>query len=63
MQTVAHKSSFSSARRFPSWSALRQMLGKGGPPRLDLESLPDHLKRDLGLLGGRDAPRRDLLRD
>ncbi len=32
-------------------------------PRLDLNSLPDHLKRDLGFSGGRTSPVRDLLRD
>jgi len=32
-------------------------------PRLDVNSLPDHLKRDIGLLGGRPAPLRDLFRD
>ena len=31
--------------------------------RLDVAGLSDHLRRDLGLLGGRDAPPRDILRD
>jgi hypothetical protein len=31
--------------------------------RLDIEGLPDHLKRDLGLIGGRSPPPRDPLRD
>ena len=31
--------------------------------KLDLDALPDHLKRDLGFLGGRAAPFRDPLRD
>jgi hypothetical protein len=30
---------------------------------LETESLPDHLKRDLGLLDGRSAPPRDPFRD
>jgi hypothetical protein len=30
---------------------------------IEAESLPDHLKRDLGLLDGRTAPPRDPLRD
>jgi hypothetical protein len=32
-------------------------------PRLDLESLSDHLKRDLGFADGRAPAPRDLLRD
>jgi hypothetical protein len=32
-------------------------------PRLDLNSLPVHLKRDLGFMGGRASPLRDILRD
>lgn len=28
-------------------------------PRLDMETLPDHLKRDLGFLDGRGVSRRD----
>ena len=31
--------------------------------RLDLEGLPDHLKRDLGFLDGHAAAARDLMRD
>ncbi len=31
--------------------------------RLDPEVLSDHMRRDLGLLGGRDLPPRDILRD
>ena len=30
---------------------------------LDVESLPEHLKRDLGLVGGRPSAPRDPLRD
>ena len=32
-------------------------------PRLDIPTLPDHLKRDLGFLGGRDPFPRNPLRD
>lgn len=32
-------------------------------PRLDLDSLSHHLKRDLGFADGRLPPPRDLLRD
>jgi hypothetical protein len=32
-------------------------------PKLDLKTLPDHLKRDLGFLGGHTSPIRDPLRD
>ena len=32
-------------------------------PLLDLEGLPEHLKRDLGFGAGRETPPRDLLRD
>jgi hypothetical protein len=31
--------------------------------RLDVDSLPEHLKRDLGLAGGRSSPPRDPFRD
>jgi uncharacterized protein YjiS (DUF1127 family) len=31
--------------------------------RLDLDSLSDHLKRDLGFAGGRDPAPRNVLRD
>jgi hypothetical protein len=48
--------------RLPRIGALRR-LGHKATPRLDLETLPDHLKRDLGLLGGRHAPPRNLLLD
>jgi hypothetical protein len=30
---------------------------------LDVESLPEHLKRDLGLVAGRSSPPRDPFRD
>ena len=30
---------------------------------LDVESLPEHLKRDLGLIGGRSSAPRDPLKD
>lgn len=42
-----------------------RFLRKPGSPtlRLDLQSTPDHLKRDLGLLSGRAGPPRDVLRD
>ena len=32
-------------------------------PRLDLEGLPEHIKRDLGFGAGRETPPRDLMRD
>ena len=63
MHTVAHRHTLSPSRWFPSWNTLLQGFGKNGAPKLDLESLPDHLKRDLGFLGGRETPPRDLLRD
>lgn len=31
--------------------------------KLDVESLSEHLRRDLGLAGGRVSPRRDIFRD
>jgi len=31
--------------------------------KLDIESLSDHLRRDLGLAGGRASPPRDIFRD
>jgi hypothetical protein len=44
------------------WKRLREVLAPFGCT-LDVESLPDYLKRDLGLMGGRVAPPRDPLRD
>jgi len=32
-------------------------------PKLDLNTLPEHLKRDLGFAGGHASPLRDPLRD
>lgn len=51
----------STALRFPRFSILRRWSRSS--PRLDLNSLPDHLKRDLGFTGGRASPFRDILRD
>jgi hypothetical protein len=42
--------------RSPSWWTRRS-------PKLDLNTLPDHLKRDLGFIGGHASPLRDILRD
>jgi len=46
----------------PLW---RWLVRRPGPRTitLDVESLPDYLKRDLGLEGGRSAPPRDPFRD
>jgi hypothetical protein len=63
MYAIAHKRDFSPARRLTSWTNLLPRFGKHSAPKLDLESLPDHLKRDLGFLGGRETPPRDVLRD
>ena len=44
----------------PRWLvAMRQRREQ----QLDPATLSDHLQRDLGLLGGRTAPPRDILRD
>ena len=48
-------------RRFPLFHGRRWWGGRA--QKLDLDALPDHLKRDLGFLGGRAAPFRDPLRD
>jgi hypothetical protein len=45
----------------PRFQARRWWGGRAR--KLDLDSLPDHLKRDLGFLSGRTAPFRDPLRD
>lgn len=63
MHAIAHKPALSPGRRLPSWGALLRRFGKTSAQKLDLESLPDHLKRDIGLLGGRETPPRDVLRD
>ncbi len=52
------------AARWPSgiarWlSDWRKVRGQ----KIDPESLSEHMRRDLGLLGGREPPLRDLLRD
>ena len=63
MHTVAHQAPYRRARPSGFWHTLVGALRRDGPPKLDPETLPDYLKRDLGLLNGRDMPRRDLLRD
>lgn len=63
MHTVSHHTPCSSARRSGAWQTLLGALRRNRPPRLDLETLPDYLKRDLGLLNGHQALRRDVLRD
>ena len=58
---------FRDGRRAGAWALpLSQWLQPGRrrkAHRLDVETLSDHMRRDLGLIGGRDAPPRDLLRD
>jgi uncharacterized protein YjiS (DUF1127 family) len=51
----------SAAPRFPRFHARSWWTRR--PAQLDLNSLPDHLKRDLGFIGGRSSPLRDILRD
>lgn len=63
MQSLAHRADFSSARPLPPLRRFLARIGSLGAAKLDLESLPDHLKRDLGFLGGRETPPRDPLRD
>jgi hypothetical protein len=41
---------------------MRRLLRISAAP-LDVEALPEHLKRDLGLIGGRAAQPRDPYRD
>lgn len=41
---------------------IRKLIGPT-PTMLDVESLPDYMKRDLGLEGGRGTPPRDPFRD
>jgi hypothetical protein len=50
----------------PRWPALFLERFRGirsAPATLDVKSLPEHLKRDLGLAGGRSSAPRDPLRD
>jgi hypothetical protein len=51
----------SAVPRFPRFPVWRRRSRRS--PRLDLNALPDHLKRDLGFIGGRASPLRDILRD
>ena len=63
MSTTSLRAALSSAGLQPHfWTRLRKALGRFGST-LDTESLPDDLKRDLGLMSGRAAPPRDPLRD
>jgi hypothetical protein len=50
----------------PRWPAffLERLKGiRSAPATLDVESLPEHVKRDLGLVGGRSSAPRDPFRD
>ena len=50
----------------PRWPAafLERLKGiRSARAALDVKSLPEHLKRDLGLAGGRSAVPRDPFRD
>ena len=60
---MPHLSHFaaSATLRFPRFSILRRWSRPSR--RLDLNALPDHLKRDLGFIGGRASPFRDIFRD
>jgi uncharacterized protein YjiS (DUF1127 family) len=51
----------SAAPRFPRFQVPNWWTRRSS--RLDLNALPDHLKRDLGFMGGRSSPLRDILRD
>ena len=62
MPAVPHRSCPPAAGiRLPLWRQLKDLL-RPAPLVLDADSLPEHLKRDVGLAGGRPAPR-DPLRD
>ncbi len=45
----------------PRFHALRWSVRRAA--RLDIDSLSEHLKRDLGIAGGRSSPPRDPMRD
>jgi len=53
---------FSARPQFGMLDAWRRLLARRAP-RLETESLPDYLKKDLGFLDGRVAMPRDPLRD
>ena len=55
------QSTASAALRFPLFRAFRWPGRR--VQRLDRNTLPDYLKRDLGFSGGRSSPVRDPLRD
>ncbi len=46
-------------------ASISWLLRGGDPhvPRINPKHLPDYLRRDLGLAGGRTSPPRDPLRD
>ena len=62
MSTTLYRNGLASSRIVALAEQLRQAW-RMRPARLDAEDLPDYLKRDLGLLGGRAAPPRDAMRD
>jgi hypothetical protein len=63
MSTVCRTSAFEPARvRLPLLARFAKAF-QASSHRLDVESLPDYLRRDLGLADGRTSPPRDPLRD
>ena len=61
-QPLAATSSAHPLEGFAAFRGLLRLFEKRNP-RLDLDTLPEHLKRDLGFATGRLSPRRDLFRD
>ena len=61
-QSLAATSIAQSMLRFTAFRGLLRLFETRNP-RLDLDTLPEHLKRDLGFATGRLSPRRDLFRD
>jgi hypothetical protein len=60
MSASAHTFSHRGTAHLPFAWPLRR---RARTPKLDVAALPDHLKRDLGFLTGRDPSPRNIYRD
>ena len=63
MESIMSAHVASVSRAASTLSLFGRAFRRSRTPRLDVRSLPDHLKRDLGFLGGRDPAPRNVFRD
>ena len=61
MSATAHAAGVS--RAASTLSLIGRAFGRSRSQRLDVAALPEHLKRDLGFLGGRETVPRNIFRD